>query len=567
MLLSLHIENIAVIRRLDLDFSAGFCALTGETGAGKSIIIDSIGLLLGDKADRGLIRSGQTSAMVSGLFSALSRTALSCMEAAGVTPEEDGTILIQRSFDTEGKNRVYMGGRSVTLSVLRAVAGGLVCVHGQSDTRTLADPAAQLSALDTYAADAHIMQEYRDAYETWSEVRTRLHTVTEHAREGARMAELLRYQIADIDAAALVCGEEEALVERKVRLRSAERIAKHTDFAYRALRGSDKGSVCYLLERTARSLEQIADVIPEATEFAQRLRDSFYTVEDIAEQVGAWDCFTDTDPTEGLNQIESRLDIISKLKRKYGLTVDDILSFRARAAAELEEIENSDSLIEQLTRRERETYAAALEVAGRLHAARCEAVRALEDAVKNTLDFLDMPKVIFFASVKEIISGAQKVLTPKGMDNVEFFISANRGADPRPIGKIASGGELARIMLALKCALADKESIGTLIFDEIDSGVSGKTARKIGIKMKQLSDTAQVLCVTHSAQIASVADAHYLISKSEQEGVTQTAVRLLDREGRIAELSRILGGIEITEAQRRAAVDMLDDPGLCEPVS
>jgi len=289
------------------------------------------------------------------------------------------------------------------------------------------------------------------------------------------------------------------------------------------------------------------------------LREFLYQVEDIAEEVYSQIADMDDNPEESLNEIESRLDKISKLKRKYGLTIKDILDFRDRTQNELEALENSEELIKELEKAEKESYAQALQIADELHTRRANAAKEIEENVKSTLEFLDMPKVVFFVSMKEEFKAGKKILSSFGSDSVEFYISANRGADVQPLSKVASGGELARVMLALKSVIADKDGTSTVIFDEIDAGVSGKTARKIGIKMLDISKSTQLFAVTHSAQIASLADAHYLISKSDVGGVTETAVATLDREGRIKELSRILGGIDVTESQRKAAIDMLDE--------
>ena len=317
--------------------------------------------------------------------------------------------------------------------------------------------------------------------------------------------------------------------------------------------------MAYLLDRSATALSQLADVVPGFSEYSERLRDMLYQVEDVAEEVYAVLADIDDDPTSTLNDIESRLDRISKLKRKYGLTIDEVLAFRDKAYAEFEALENSDEMIKILSGKEKAAYDEALALANELHNIRAEAAKGLEEKVKETLEFLDMPKVVFFASIKESFSGGDKILNKDGSDTVEFYISANRGAEPQPLSKIASGGEMSRIMLALKSVIADKDGIPTVIYDEIDAGVSGKTARKIGIKMLGLSRNTQLFCVTHSAQIASLGDIHFLISKNDVNGATETAVRELDYEGRITELSRILGGIDVTHSQREAAKDMLSE--------
>ena len=559
MLLSLHIENIAVIKSVDFDFAPGFMVLTGETGAGKSVIIDSINLLLGAKAERELIRHGEPYAMVSGLFGDMSEYTLEKLGELGIKADDDGTILIQRTIGADGKNKIMLNGRSISLAVLKSAMPYLVSVHGQSDTANLVNSRNHLELIDVYAGCGDLLEEYRAAYAILETARRDKNELTKKAREGERMKEILAYQIKDIDSANLHSGEEEELVDKKVKIKNSEKITKNSEFVFKALKGSERGSVSYLLDRSITALTQLADVVPDYAGYAERLRDVLYQVDDISEEVYAVLAEIDEDPTGTLNDIESRLDKISKLKRKYGLTVDEVLAFRERAYNEYEALENSDEMIKKLTAKEKEAYNNALAVADKLHKIRVKAAKSLEEHVKETLEFLDMPKVVFFASIKESFEGGEKLLNKDGSDNVEFYISANRGAEPQPLSKIASGGEMSRIMLALKSVIADKDGIPTVIYDEIDTGVSGKTARKIGIKMLSLSKNTQLFCVTHSAQIASLGNVHFLISKSDVNGATETSVRELDDEGRIAELSRILGGIDVTDSQREAAKDMLKE--------
>ena len=559
MLLSLHIENIAVVKKVDFDFTAGFMVLTGETGAGKSIVIDSINLLLGAKPQRELIRTGESSAMVSGLFGDLSEVTMAKLAELGVDLSDDDTLLVQRTITQDGKGKITINGRSVSLSILKSVTPSLVNIHGQSDTAALVDSKNHVEILDVYAGCTELLEEYRAQYSILESIRHEITEITEKAHESERLKEILEYQIKDIDSAALHSGEEEELVERKVKIKNSEKITKNCDFVFRALKGSEKGSAAYLLDRSATALAQLSDVVPNFSEYSERLRDIIYQVEDVAEEAYAVLSEIDEDPTETLNKIESRLDKISKLKRKYGLTVDEVLAFRERAYHDYEMLENSDALLKSLKDKERAAYKNALSTAEKLHSLRTEAAKSLESKVKDTLEFLDMPKVVFFANIRESFDGEDKILTRDGSDSVEFYISANRGADAQPLSKIASGGELSRIMLALKSVIADKDGIPTVIYDEIDAGVSGKTARKIGIKMLSLAENTQIFCVTHSAQIASLGDLHFLISKSDVNGATETSVRELDFEGRVAELSRILGGIDITDSQRAAALDMLGE--------
>ena len=559
MLLSLHIENIAIIKSVDFDFLNGFMVLTGETGAGKSIVIDSINLLLGAKCEREIIRSGETTAMVSGLFGELSDITRGKLADLGITPADDGTLLVQRSVTVDGKNKITINGRSINLALLKSITQNLVSIHGQSDTASLLNSKNHIEIVDLYAGNSELLLKYREAYSELDSIRREIIEITDKAHESERLKEILEYQIKDIDSAALHSGEEEELIDKKIKIKNSEKITKNSDFAFRALKGSEKGSVSYLLDRIINALSQLGDVVPAYIEYSERLRDMLYQVDDIAEEVYAVLTEIDEDPTETLNKIESRLDKISRLKRKYGLTVDEVLAFRDRAFRDYEMLENSDALLKDLEVKERAAYKNALTLADKLHHSRTKAAKELEIKVKETLEFLDMPKVAFFATIRESFSGEDKILTRDGSDSIEFYISANRGADAQPLQKIASGGELSRIMLAMKSVISDKDSVSTVIYDEIDTGVSGKTARKIGIKMLSLSRNTQILCVTHSAQIASLADIHFLINKSDVDGTTQTAVHELDEEGRITELSRILGGIDITNSQRAAAIDMLNE--------
>lgn len=557
MLCSLHIENLAVIKTLDIDFAQGFTAFTGQTGAGKSIIIDGINLLLGKKADKELIRAGESSAMVSGLFSGVGEKNLCALAEIGIAPDDEGSFFVQRTLFSDGRSQLKLNGRSISLSLLRSAASFLVDIHGQNDTHSLTDPKTHIDILDGFADNKELLSKYAVAFSEYDNIRKEIRSLNERERERERLSEILEYQINDIDSLKLTPGEEDALIDKKLKMKNSERITKQAGFVFKALKGSEKGSVSFLLDRSISSLTAISDVLPAFAEYSDRLREFLYQIDDIAEEVYAAIEDIDTDPTEKLNAIESRLDKISKIKRKYGYSVEEVLAFRDRAERELSELKNSDEVLRELTVRLEKARSEALDIAEKLHERRESAAREIEAAVKETLEFLDMPKVVFFASLKKNVSSGETVLSSLGFDNVEFFISANKGMDAQPLAKIASGGELARIMLAIKSVIADKEGVGTLIFDEIDAGVSGKTARKIGLKMSELSAVCQIISVTHSAQIASLADWHLLITKSEIENGVSTGVCSLDYDGRVAELSRILGGIDVTDAQRAAAVDML----------
>ena len=559
MLSSLHVENIAVIKSADIDLTAGFTVFSGETGAGKSVIIDSIKLLLGGKFERELIRHGESTAMVSGFFTDLTAKSLESLSDSGISIEGEGELLVQRSFSLDGKSQVKINGRTVGVNVLKSIMPYLLAIHGQNETNALTDPAIHLELIDVYADNAELLSSYSEIYSQYSENKRKLSELLSKRTEAERLRELLTYQIKDIDSLSLHDGEEEELIDKKLKIRNSEKLHKHTDFVYKALRGSEKGSVATLLDRSISSLRQISDVVPACAEYAEAMRDMLYRIEEIAEDIYAISDDIMADPTEALNAIESRLDKISKLKRKYGLTIASILEYRDKCALELESIDNSEEIEKNLKKEQKELYISALKLADELHTRRSGAAKILEEKVKETLDFLDMPSVVFYTAFKESVSEGEKQLGPVGYETAEFYVSANKGAEAMPMSKIASGGELARIMLSIKSALADKDGISTVIYDEIDAGVSGKTARKIGIKMLELGRETQLLCVTHSAQIASLADTHMLIKKSEVNGGTETAVSILDRDGRISEVSRILGGINVTKSQRDAAVDMIDE--------
>lgn len=559
MLLSLHIENIAVIKQVNFEFTPGFTVMTGETGAGKSVVIDCINLLLGAKADKELVRHGAAQAMISGLFSDFSVGTLASLASFGVFPDEEGNILVERIIGADGKSKIFINARPVTLAMLKSVTPNLVTIHAQSTTAALMDSKSHIELIDVFAGTAERLKEYREIFSEYDRCRKEILSIKSKEQEAERYKEILKYQIADIDSLDMHDGEEEELIDKKVKIKNSEKISKNTDFVFRALKGSEKGSATYLLDRSATALSQIADVVSDFSDYSERLRDIMYQLDDIAESVYEVLSEIDEDPTETLNSIEARLDKISKLKRKYGLTIKDCLEFRDNAKAELEKIENSDGILRELYDKEKKLYKEALEIATEIHGIRERSAKVLEEKIKETLEFLDMPKVVFFAQLKKTTKDGETVLTRDGIDEAEFYISANRGADAQPLSKVASGGELSRIMLSLKSVIADKDGVPTIIYDEIDAGVSGKTARKIGIKMQELSRASQLFCVTHSAQIASLSDKHYLISKSDVDGATETAVKELDYDGRVAELSRILGGISITQAQKDAARDMLSE--------
>lgn len=552
MIRSLHIENIAVVKAVDIEFDRGMTVLSGETGAGKSIIIDSINLLLGGRADRELIRSGEKTARVCALFEGISEKAAERLEELGIDAE-DGSVMIARAVSESGSS-VRINGRPATVSMLRDITGLLLNIHGQNDNQQLLDPKNHINILDSYASLEGEIAQYKALYKEMLHIEAQIDSASKDGMEQARMAEMLRYQIADIDAVKLKVGEEEELEELVLKLKNLEKISKCCSLVEKALMGGKGAGAIYLADRAASALESISDSVGEAEALAERLNNVKYELEDIAATVSGFDDMGGGDPTAKLDKAEERLDAISRLKRKYGNSVEEILSFREEIEKKLEFIENSDDRIAELKEELEAVSAKALDMAKNISAKRKLAAKGLTSGVTETLAFLEMPKVRF-----EVGISRSKGFNAFGIDDVEFLVSTNMGEPLMPMAKIASGGELARIMLSLKNVLNLCDGIETVIFDEIDTGISGKTSRKVGIKLKEIGRQSQVLCVTHSAQIASLADRHLHISKKEKEGRMETEVKVLDMDGRIKEIARILGGIEITEAQLKAAEEMISE--------
>ncbi len=550
MLRSLHIENIAVIRRADLDLEGGFSALTGETGAGKSMIIDSINLLLGNRVPREIIRTGETRAVVSAVFEELSPTVTEALSQMGFECE-DGTAMLQRTLSADGRSQTRLNGQVITQSVQREIARMLISIHGQSDNQKLLQKSTHRSLMDAYARPDAIRAEYAEAFAAWRAAARELDAVSGDDAEKLRRAEMLRFQIADIDALKLRDGEEETLTSERDRLLNYERINKQVRLVYRALRGGERGAAADLLSRSAAALRSLEGLLDGVEELCERLYAASSEVEDIAELVQAYADEDGEDPVVRIDRIEERLDGISKLKRKYGATVGEILAFRERAASELDCLELSDERRAELEKEERAAHARVRTAAASLTAVRRAAAESVTREVTEALKFLDMPKVRFAVSIEACEP------TEHGADEIEFMIATNPGEPLMPMIKIASGGELSRIMLALRSVLNDRDGASTVIFDEVDTGVSGKTARKVGMKLLGTAKHAQVLCVTHSAQIASLADAHYRIEKQERDGRAETSVLRLTPEARVEEIARILGGIEVTDTQRAVAREMI----------
>ncbi|MBR2010914.1 MAG: DNA repair protein RecN [Clostridia bacterium] len=557
MLQSLHIENMAIISSLDVDFSNGLCAITGETGAGKSVMIDAILFLLGGKPPRDILRRGAERGMVSAVFSDVGAACASYLTEMGFCGQDltdDTELLLQRSLDQNGKTAARLNGRMIPQTILRELSRYLVSVHGQADNQLLLQQAVQKQMLDGVADFGEALARYRGCYQKRAELEHRLSETARDAAETARLADMLRFQITEIDEAHLKPREEEELLAQRTKLQYAEKIAKQTAFAYHVLYGSEKASAFLIFERAASALAGISGVIPEAESLAERLTAMRYEIEDIANTARDYGEEVEGDPTEVLNRVEARLDLISKLERKYGKDISEILAFRAKAAERLCLIDHSDEESARLTAEIKALEAQMQTLAAQCHAARVAAAKELNGRIAAELAFLDMPSVRF-----EIAVTQKESFLPDGNDDVCFMIATNKGEAMMPLSRVASGGELARVTLALRSVLNDRDGVGTAVFDEVDTGISGKTARKIGMKLSEIGKKTQVLCVTHSAQIASLATAHYKIAKAEQEERTVSTVSLLDDEGRVAEVARILGGISVTDTQRRAAAEMIGE--------
>lgn len=557
MLRQLHIENIAVIKSVDIAFDEGLTVLTGETGAGKSILIDSVNLLLGGKFSREIIRTGEKRAVISGVFDSLSDECVHALEELGYAPDEDGTLLLARTLQEDGKSTLRLGGMPVTATIVREIGKYLLNIHGQNDNQRLLQRSSHLQLLDAMGDHAVAIDDYRRAYEQLCACERELSELGRSDAEKARLREMLDYQIKDIDALKLKTGELERLEREREKLQNIEKIEKYVGFTAGVLDSREKSaSVSYLLGRGADALRRISDVIPEAAAMSERLDDMMYQVRDMAEMVRAWSDDDAGDPTARLDAIEGRLDAISRLQRKYGQTIEEILAFRERAAEQLEGLDTEEERMSALTHQLDVLRKDCRKRADALTECRRAVADSITERIRDELAYLDMPKVRFAVSIQPTDD-----FTATGQDDVEFLIATNPGEPLMPMIKIASGGELSRLMLAIKSVLNDRDGVGTVVFDEVDTGISGKTSRKVGIRLCQMGRTAQVICITHAAQIASLADTHLVIAKYEIGERMETRVTALDEDGRVDEIARILGGLEVTVAQRNAARDMIAERG------
>ena len=547
MLSLLHIENIAVIEQADISFDKGFNVLTGETGAGKSIVIDAISAILGQRAYRDMIRTGTNKASVRAVFTKVPN--FPWFEENGV--EYDEETVIQRDIFLDGKNVCRVNGTLVTVAILHKLGIQLINIHGQHDSASLFDEENHLRFLDAFADNGALLADYREKFAAVSELRRQIERMTMDEGEKLRRMETLKYQIAEIEKADLKSGEDEVLEQRRKLLQNSEKLSQGLEEASEALLGGDDSDgAAALLAQAAYALSRIARYSDDYTGFQERLTDLKYQVQDIADEVR--DSLDELSySADELETIEARLDIIHRLRRKYGADCDEILAYLDKAQKELDEIEFADDRVEQLKKKLAKQEKQAWDAALALRKNRQEQGAVMAEKILSELSQLDMPRVQFQCRFRET------ELTSEGADAVAFYLSANAGEDLKPLSKVASGGELARIMLSMKNVLAEKDAVDTLIFDEVDTGVSGRAAQRIAEKLKSLAKHKQVLCVTHLPQLAALADTHMLIAKSEHDGRTYTTVTPLDRKGRAMELARIIGGTHITETTLKSAEEML----------
>ena len=552
MLLSVYIENIALIKKLSLDIDNGFCVFTGETGAGKSIIIDSLGLLCGARSDKEIIRTGEESALVEGIFEIDDEYTKSKLAEMEIEPEEDGCITVTRKISRDGKSSAKINGRSANLSKLKSAVSMLLSIHGQQDTQAFADTDRQREMLDSFAGNEEILSEYKEKYAEYCAIRSKLEKADRDTSDREFKLDMLKFKINELKKAKIKVGEKAELQNERKMLANSERIVSRSGEAYSLLYAMD-GSAAESIEGALNAVNSLIGIVEEAESLSERLESAKYEIIDIAETVKEYTEADGENVERRLDECETRLELIKKLEHKYKTEADELPALLEQLMLELDENENGEAMREKLVL-ELECVKKELSVLGRrLGMARAEAAKQLTQRVTEELCELDMPGVRFELSITE------KEFSENGCDDVEFLISANKGELPKPMSKIASGGELSRIMLCLKCVFADTEAIGTLIFDEIDTGVSGRTSEKIGMRLKSAANgkKTQVICVTHSAILAAKADSHYKISKSETDGRVLTSVKKLDHLGRRDELARIMGGLNISETVLKAAEEML----------
>ena len=551
MLTSLKIENVAIIESAAIEFGCGLNVLTGETGAGKSIVIDSINAILGERTSRDIIRTGAQSAKVYAVFEDVNERVRNFLDENGIDCE-DGVLIINRTLSREGKNVCRINGAPVTVSMLREIGGELIDIHGQHDNQSLLSPEKHCGFVDSFAGNADLITDYREKYGRLCEIRSKLKKLTTDESSKSQRIDFLTYQIDELEKAEITIGERDEMKARKSLINNSQKVIESLNIAYEALKADGAGiDMITDAESEIANASAYMEMLGEASE---KITDIRYELEDIAETVRDAMTEVDFDPSE-LEDIDERLDLLYRLSKKYGDTEEEMLEYLEKARAELDNIAFSEERVKELQKQKKEALAETETAACKLTESRKTAGEKLSNAICSELEFLDMPNVRFVVKCSDI------GLTENGKDEIEFLISANAGEEPKPLAKIASGGELSRIMLAIKNVLAETDGVDTMIFDEIDTGVSGRAAQKIAMKLRSASKGRQVICVTHLAQIAAQGDVHLYISKSVSDGKTYTNIKSLIEEERVAEIARIMGGMEITKLQLESAREMLANAG------
>ncbi len=549
MLLTLYIENIAVIEKTSIDFNCGLNVLTGETGAGKSIIIDAINAIMGQRTSKDIIRTGEKSAFVSAQFSEINDTVKQKLQSLGFS-DDDGELILQRTLSLSGKSTCKINGRPATASMLRELSLNLINIHGQHESYELFAPETHIDYIDSYAKSFDLLNEYKDEYKKYKILKKKLDEANSDESERLREIDLLTFQCNELEEADVSVGEEEQLEAERSSLMNFEKIFSLLTKAKMTLDGDDSNGGTEAIDIAASAMQSAAELDTQYEELSSNLTDIYYNLRDCSEAISDMIDNLESDP-EHLEEIEERLDLLNRLSRKYNCTCDELPEYYEQIQNRLNELLNFDKNRDTLAEDCKSAFEKTQKLAQRLSDYRKKSAKEFAKKVKSEMQFLNMPNVEIVPSFEET------ELTPKGIDRVELLISANPGETPRPVSKIASGGELSRMMLAIKTVLADTDTVDTLIFDEVDTGISGSAAEKVGLKLKEVSSSRQVLCVTHQAQIAALADSHYLIKKQVEQGRTFTGVSPLDHEGRKNELARIIGGVNITDAALSHAESML----------
>lgn len=551
MLENLKIENVAIIEKASIDFEEGLNVMSGETGAGKSIILDSLGAVLGQRTSKDSVRTGEKKAKVTALFTNVNKNVINKLEELDVDIEEDNCVLIQRQINLEGKNVCKINGCPVTVSMLKELGHELINIHGQNDNQNLLNPEKHIDFIDSLGNYSDLHKQYQDSYFKLQDIKKSLSKLNTSEEEKLKKIDILNYQINELEMADIRIGEREDLIQKKDTYQNSEKIIKNLNISLEILNGNmDTDGANALISNVADSLENISSYIEGLENISSNIRDISYNLEEYSNDIRSYLNDFDYNPNE-IDNIEERLDTLYKLSLKYGSTEEEMLEYLKNAQEQLNEIMFSDEKIQKLKLKLKSAQADAAELAERLSQSRRKVADDFEKHVESELAFLDMP------SIKFVVNQEKIDLTENGCDRIEFLISANVGESVKPLAKIASGGELSRIMLAIKNVMSEKDEIGTLVFDEIDTGVSGSASQKIAIKLSQVSKGRQVICVTHGVQIASYADNHLLIKKEVKDNKTFTQVKSLSMDERVKEIARIVGGLNVSELQLKNAEEML----------